>query len=542
VARTADPTVRERRWTLRRRLGGAFTAAAGVFAVLVAAVVISTIGFVSSANDVIYTWQPAIINNDQVFASLLDEETGLRGYALSHDTSFLQPYRQAITNEKAREGRVRSLIKGDARLQTLFAAEESAITAWKKAIADPAVAGIGQGDSAATALAGSLDGKRLFDAIRSRVNAFRADLVTRTLSARNDRTRWGIVFVTVLSIALVLLVGIGVMIWRGLHRWVLGPADRLGAQTRQVASGDTHREIRADGPAELTELGRDVEAMRLQIASELARAEAIQEELRRSGEELARSNEDLQQFAYVASHDLSEPLRKVANFCQLLERQYAPQLDDRARQYIDFAVDGAKRMQVLITDLLALSRVGRTTDEFRPVSLERAIEQALSTLGDRLAESGGRVEHPDPLPTVAGDRSLLTSLLENLIGNAVKYRREGVPPVVTVTAEHQPDRRRWQFTVADNGIGIDAQYAERIFAVFQRLHLRDQYGGTGIGLALCRRIVEFHGGQIWLADVESPASSAGATFRFTLPEAAPAPVARLDGDHPEGGHGAESRD
>ncbi len=165
------------------------------------------------------------------------------------------------------------------------------------------------------------------------------------------------------------------MLWRGLHRWVLGPVDRLGAQTREVAAGDTYKQIVADGPVELTALGRDVEAMRLQIANQLARAEEIQDELRVRSDELARSNDDLQQFAYVASHDLSEPLRKVANFCQLLERQYGPQLDDKARQYIDFAVDGAKRMQVLITDLLALSRVGRTTEEFEPVDLERALDQ-----------------------------------------------------------------------------------------------------------------------------------------------------------------------
>jgi light-regulated signal transduction histidine kinase (bacteriophytochrome) len=234
-------------------------------------------------------------------------------------------------------------------------------------------------------------------------------------------------------------------------------------------------------------------------------------------EELARSNDDLQQFAYVASHDLSEPLRKVANFCQLLERQYGPQLDDKARQYIDFAVDGAKRMQVLITDLLALSRVGRTTEEFESVDLERALAAALATLSDRIDDAGARIERVTPLPTIAGDQSLLTSLFENLVGNAVKYRREDVPPVVRIAAEHDAENSVWTFTVSDNGIGIDPQYAERIFAVFQRLHLRDRYGGTGIGLALCRKIVEFHGGRIWLDPVES---LTGANFTFTLPEGA----------------------
>ncbi|MBN9621212.1 MAG: histidine kinase, partial [Actinobacteria bacterium] len=198
-----------------------------------------------------------------------------------------------------------------------------------------------------------------------------------------------------------------------------------------------------------------------------------------------------------------------------LERQYGPQLDDQARQYINYAVDGAKRMQVLINDLLSLSRVGRSDEQFAPVDLDSALDTALATLADRMSAAGARVERLTPLPTVAGDRSLLVSLVENLVGNAVKYRRDGVAPQVTIGAELDAARHEWTVTVADNGIGIEAQYAERIFAVFQRLHLRDRYEGTGIGLALCRRIVEFHGGRIWLAPVES---SPGATFRFTLPE------------------------
>ena len=254
--------------------------------------------------------------------------------------------------------------------------------------------------------------------------------------------------------------------------------------------------------------------MRLQIAGQLARAEEIHEQLRQRTAELTRSNDDLQQFAYVASHDLSEPLRKVANFCQLLERQYGDQLDDRAKQYIDFAVDGAKRMQALISDLLALSRVGRTTDEFVPVELDAVLDRAIDNLTTVIEASGATIERATKLPCVSGDPALLTSLLENLVSNSVKYRREGVPPVVTVSAEPDDTQQRWVVSVSDNGIGIDPQYAERIFAIFQRLHLRDSYGGTGIGLALCRKIVEFHGGHIWLNAVES---EFGATFKFALP-------------------------
>jgi light-regulated signal transduction histidine kinase (bacteriophytochrome) len=347
-----------------------------------------------------------------------------------------------------------------------------------------------------------------------------AVLVAVTVLATIERVRAGhrtdaIIYAIAVSLTLVLLVLVAGTMWRGLHRWVLDPVERLAAQTRLVARGDTYRQIEPDGPPELIALGRDVEAMRLQIAGQLARAEEIHEQLRQRTAELTRSNDDLQQFAYVASHDLSEPLRKVANFCQLLERQYRDQLDDRAKQYIDFAVDGAKRMQALITDLLALSRVGRTTDEFVPVSLDAALDRALENLSDRVESSGAQVERLTALPTVNGDRELLTSLLENLVSNAVKYRREDVAPVIRISAAHDPDHHRWTVTVADNGIGIDPQYAEKIFAIFQRLHLRDSYGGTGIGLALCRKIVEFHGGHIWLEDV---GSEAGATFRFALPE------------------------
>jgi light-regulated signal transduction histidine kinase (bacteriophytochrome) len=272
-----------------------------------------------------------------------------------------------------------------------------------------------------------------------------------------------------------------------------------------VAEGDNRQVIVPSGPPEFRDLGADVDTMRRRIADELDR-------IAQTRDELARSNADLEQFAYVASHDLSEPLRKVANFCQLLERQYGDQLDEKAHQYVAFAVDGAKRMQALIADLLTLSRVGRTTERFVPVDTNRTLARAIATLEDKITPTGGGVGHSD-LPTVMGDPSLLTSLFENLVGNAIKYRSDQ-PPLVVVTAVSDREARIWTFAVKDNGIGIDPAYADRIFAIFQRLHLRDEYGGTGIGLALCRKIVEFHGGRIWL----DTSLTSGATFRFTIPE------------------------
>ncbi|HEY2273773.1 MAG TPA: ATP-binding protein, partial [Jatrophihabitantaceae bacterium] len=277
-----------------------------------------------------------------------------------------------------------------------------------------------------------------------------------------------------------------------------------------VASGAIDERIVPAGPPEIAGLAEDVNLMRARIANELSRVELARARLIERSEELSRSNADLEQFAYVASHDLSEPLRKVANFCQLLERQYSAELDDKAKQYIAYAVDGAKRMQALINDLLSFSRVGRSTDGFSSVDVGEVLTRALATLDDRAAAAEADIVR-GPMPTLEGDATLLVALFQNLIGNALKYRSTERTLHIEITAEQQGTN--WLFTVADNGIGIEAQYAERIFTIFQRLHLRDKYGGTGIGLALCRKIVEFHKGKIWLAAGSGP----GATFHFTIP-------------------------
>jgi len=226
--------------------------------------------------------------------------------------------------------------------------------------------------------------------------------------------------------------------------------------------------------------------------------------------ELARSNAELEQFAYVASHDLQEPLRAVVSYLQLLERRYRSQLDERADKYIGYAVDGARRMQTLINDLLAYSRVGRRGDERTSVDLEAILGRVLASLEVGIQESGATVTH-DPLPTVMSDPVALGQLLQNLVGNAIKFRGED-PPRVHISATRQ--EHAWQIAVRDNGIGIAPEYQERIFILFQRLHGRDEYAGTGIGLAICKKIVERLGGTL---RVESTAG-AGSTFLFTLPD------------------------
>jgi light-regulated signal transduction histidine kinase (bacteriophytochrome) len=290
---------------------------------------------------------------------------------------------------------------------------------------------------------------------------------------------------------------------------VVVPTRRLAEEVRHVMAGDLHRKVAVRGPQEITELGRDVDAMRRAMLVELTRIEAARRQLDERGRELERSNSDLEQFAYVASHDLQEPLRKVASFCQLLQRRYAGQLDDRADQYIDFAVDGAKRMQVLINDLLAFSRVGRTRNSAQIVDTGALLDRAVENLAGVLEESGGRVTH-DELPRLAAEPALLTTVFQNLLGNSLKFRGQD-PPHVHVSAVRDGDR--WLVRFVDNGIGIDPEYAERIFAIFQRLHSQAAYPGTGIGLAMCRKIVEHHGGTMWLEPSEGP----GSTFVVALP-------------------------
>jgi len=252
------------------------------------------------------------------------------------------------------------------------------------------------------------------------------------------------------------------------------------------------------------------------IGQLMARREAEEEariahdELEVKARELERSNEELQQFAYVASHDLQEPLRMVSSYTQLLGRRYGDRLDGDAKEFMEFIVDGAARMKQLIEDLLAYSRVGTRGRELSPTSSGAALEKALTNLRAAQEASGAEVTH-DEMPEVLADGAQLTQVFQNLIGNAMKFRAEDKPRI-HVGAEARD--KVWVFTVRDNGIGLDAQYADRIFMMFQRLHNKTEYPGTGIGLAICKKIVERHGGHIW---VESKPGE-GATFGFTLPK------------------------
>jgi signal transduction histidine kinase len=230
-------------------------------------------------------------------------------------------------------------------------------------------------------------------------------------------------------------------------------------------------------------------------------------------EELARSNQDLEQFAYVASHDLQEPLRMVATYTQLLAERYRGQLDDNADKYIHYAVDGALRMQTLVQDLLTFSRVGRQVTDLQSTDCNVVVDRAVQNLQTAVDESGAHVTHGH-LPTVLADGSQLLQVFQNLIGNAIKFRGSE-PPALHVSASKKG--REWIFAVADNGIGIAPEHAETIFVIFKRLHTRTEYPGSGIGLSVCKKIIERQGGRIW---VESQPRQ-GSTFKFTLPDIKP---------------------
>jgi light-regulated signal transduction histidine kinase (bacteriophytochrome) len=236
----------------------------------------------------------------------------------------------------------------------------------------------------------------------------------------------------------------------------------------------------------------------------------LEADLRNSAEELARSNADLEQFAYVASHDLQEPLRAVAGLVQLLQQRLAGKLDERGEEFMHHAVDGARRMQTLISDLLMYSRLSTRAHPPQTIDSSIAVERALANLALPVLESGALVS-VEPLPSIVADPTQLTQLFQNLIGNALKYRGDR-KPLIRISSRRVDGT--WVFSVEDNGIGIEAEYFERIFGVFQRLHTLREYPGTGIGLAICKRIVERHGGRLWVESV--PAQ--GSTFRFTLPD------------------------
>jgi signal transduction histidine kinase len=466
------------------------------------------------SNEITGEISPIRIAAYQLQAGLRDQETAVRGYAIAADRQFLDPYLKGQHAEQAAAQVIRANAGDRPQVLDDLNAIERAAADWRTSYAEPLIAAVRPGVPAVLDAAmlersrTAFDGiRQLFDEQLDHLRQIRdsADEQFEYIRSWRDAVLAGLV--------VTFLVAAGVLAWL-VRIAVTRPLETLAESCRTISGGNFDERIVPRGPRDIRAIAADVEDMRQTIVEELESSRSARTLLAEQAVELQRSNAELEQFAYVASHDLQEPLRKVASFCQLLEKRYGDKLDERGTEYIGFAVDGAKRMQVLINDLLTFSRVGRLNATETNVDLGATLDDALGNLATAIDESGAQVDRPQ-LPAVTGDPTLLTMLWQNLIGNAVKFRREGVPPKIVVECEEGTDDRAgsWLFTLSDNGIGIPEEFVDKVFVIFQRLHGRDVYTGTGIGLALCKKIVEHHGGSIWIDTTYTE----GTRFRFTLP-------------------------
>ena len=499
----------ERRWPLSRIVNVAVLA---LLLFSVGAVIAGGIELVSlhnARNRVVNVIDPATTAAQQLDNALVNQETGVRGYALSAQQSFLTPYTNGVAAEQAAVGALRQLAS---QLPGATTADLDSVISqaqyWRTRYAQPTISQVSRTGKPVVS-PDIITGKAEFDALRAKTAVLQADVTSARSSALatlNDSstTLDGVFIAVAIGLAVIVLV-----LALGLRAVAIRPLHRLAAQVRQVADGDFDHEVTVRGSREVTQLAADVNTMRERILQELSATRDANVILQAHTTELQRSNTELEQFAYVASHDLQEPLRKVASFSQLLQRRYAGKLDARADQYIEFAVDGAKRMQALINDLLAYSRVGRSDREPALVSSDVALTQARANLAEQIEETGATIE-TGHLPLVLAELPLLIAVFQNLLSNALKFSG-GKPPRVVITVGR--DEPFWLFSFSDNGIGIEPEYAERIFVIFQRLHERTAYTGTGIGLSMTRKIIENFGGRIWL----DTSFTGGTRFFFTLP-------------------------
>jgi signal transduction histidine kinase len=502
-------------WTLRRRVTALSLLVATVLTFMAVGAATTAIANRGQVDELLDDVGPMRRAANDLLSSLVTQETAVRAYVLSGAEGELAPYVTSIEAQRSHTAAVANARAATPEIRALVGRVSSLADTWRTTVAEPAIAAVRRHDPGAGQLIVSTTAIGRFEEVRRAVE----ELQVITERLRDDAvasirgTSTTLLFVLIVAVILVIAGGVALLVF--LQRAVIGPVTDLAAEVREVADGNYHREIAVAGSPELERLARDVDSMRRRIVADLAEVQAARGEIERTNAlleqqaaELVRSNGDLEQFAYVASHDLQEPLRKVSSFCQLLQRRYAGQLDERADQYIEFAVNGAQRMQRLINDLLAFSRIGRVTTGFTDVDLGRIVADIAADIAD--AEITWA-----PLPVVRGEEALLATLMTNLIGNSLKFRRPDVAPRIRVRCRQIGDD--WEIGVEDNGIGIDAEFADKVFVIFQRLHGRDDYPGTGIGLAVAKKIVEYHGGTIWF----DPEYAGGAAIRFTLPVAAP---------------------
>jgi signal transduction histidine kinase len=502
----ADPA---RRWPLGRIIGVAVLV---LLIFSVAAVVAGGLALVSlrdAKNRVVNVIDPAAMQVQLLDNALVNQETGVRGYALSAQQAYLAPYTDGLAAEKSAADTLTQLAPHlPAQTITDLHTALNQADNWRTRYAEPTITEVNRTHKPVLSL-DLATGKAEFDTLRAKIAVLQADVTGARTGAlarlQDDSNTLDGVFIAV-AIGLAVTV---VVLALGLRATAIRPLHVLAAQARRVASGEFTREVAARGPREVTNLAADVNTMRERILRELSATQDANAGLQAQAAELQRSNSELEQFAYIASHDLQEPLRKVASFTQLLQRRYGGQLDARADQYIEFAVDGAQRMQALISDLLAYSRVGRSDRAPALVSSDAALTQARANLAEQMEQTGATIE-TGHLPLVLAELPLLIAVFQNLLSNALKFSGEAAPRIVIRVRR---DGSSWLFSFSDNGIGLEPEFADRIFVIFQRLHDRASYPGTGIGLAMTRKIIENFGGKIWL----DTTYTGGTRFCFTLP-------------------------
>jgi signal transduction histidine kinase len=513
------------RWSLTARITALCFGAAVLLGVIAASAAVIAVDNRRQTTELVDVLSPARVNIDNLLIALINQETAVRGYAVNGQPEDLVPYTDGLADEQSAVTQLDQLLADRPALVTEVHSIVAVAAKWRTDVAEQIIADVRAGNLPGAQAEIDNAARQQFDALRDRIAGLQSTLSAERAAVATDVKAGVSHLVELLVSAAIVIVLTGLLLFIALRALVTKPVDRLARQVRTVSDGDYTHAIVAEGPPELVALGGGVDTMRERILrdlDEVRHARLVVEEantaLERQTEELSRSNRDLEQFAYVASHDLQEPLRKVASFCQLLQRRYAGQLDERADQYIAFAVDGAQRMQRLINDLLSFSRIGRVTSNFTDLDLNQVVAGAASHHLQQVTAAGGEITWAD-LPVIRGEEALLSALVENLISNSVKFQRPDTPPKIHFSARR--DGEQWEISCADNGIGIEPEYADKVFVIFQRLHGKEAYPGTGIGLAVAKKIIEYHGGRIW---VDSTAE-AGTTIRLTLPvNATPAPV------------------
>jgi signal transduction histidine kinase len=442
------------------------------------------------------SYRIVLINTGELQTGLLNVETGLRGYALSAEPDFLDPYKLGLEQIKTALETLNQKPFFLSELKEVKLAVDEYLVWVKNQLQ------LGNLNAQIFKAVVAPAGKVRFDRLRVLLTDLSDKSQKAFLNSRKEVTDL-INWIQILPWTLFALIAIGgLLVRRGLQVFVLQPLKLIEQTSDAQLIGDEDLRTKITSP---DEIGRLAVSLNASYDAVRIRTEALK-----------RSNADLEQFAYVATHDLQEPLRMISSYTQLLEKRYKGQLDERADQYIHFAVDGANRMQRLIQDLLAFSRLGRQAPKMQPVASGAVLASALRSL--EFAAEGATVKVLGQLPVVIADEGQLEQVFTNLIGNALKFRRSGTEHRVEIAAEVE-SVEEWRFSVYDNGIGIEPAYFERIFTIFQRLNTREVFAGSGIGLSIVKRIIEHHGGRIWL----SSQPELGTTFYFTLKAASMQP-------------------